>query len=421
MKRLLALSFGLAACGDNALPAAPGQIEVGPVTLDTTSLSLTFGALAIDHFISIGTIAKPDPTIYYDATDPTVGTFTSPARAVGMQDDWIVLDDGTKLRVADCAIADARPWISMRAHADAIFVRVTLPKDPAEPLYGTGDAAIHPNVAGTVREMQLRVDPKAESGLNETHVPVPLVMWPREDLAMFVADDRPGAMDLGATDPTRVTATYSLPARGAYRIYFVKGTQPIDLVRKYVQLTTKPAVPPRWAFAPQLWRNEWDNTDQMLGDASMQRTLHIPGSVMWIDNPWETAYNDFTIDPQRFADAQSLIANLGAQGYKVIFWSTPYVNATGLTADDHATGVGDGYFVTDDGGGVIDYPWSNGPGALVDFSKGAATNWWRDKIAMLTQIGAAGFKLDYGEDLVPDVGGSIVAMETSIGDNEIMH
>ena len=412
-----------AACGDNALPAAPGELTAGPVAIDTTSLALTFGPLAIDHFLAIGTTPAPDPTHYYDARDPAAATFAEPQRAVGLQDDgWIVLDDGTKLRLADCMVPGCAALdIDATAHADAVFVRLTLPVDPASPLYGTGDAAFHANVHGAVREMALRVDPASDSGLNETHVPVPLVLWPREGVGMLVADDRPGALDLGAAQADRVTATFALPARGAFRFYLYKASSPLELVRKYIRLSAKPAVPPRWAFAPQQWRNEWTDTSQMLGDAATMRQLHIPGSVMWIDNPWETAYNNFTLDTQRFADAQQLIADLGAQGYKVMFWSTPYVDSGGLTAADHAEGVGKHFFVTDDGGGVIDYPWSNGPGALVDFSADGATAWWRDRIAKVVAIGAAGFKLDYGEDLVPDVGGAVVAMETAVGDNEVMH
>src|SRR5262249_27662549 len=145
-------------------------------------------------------------------------------------------------------------------------------------------------------EMQLRVDPDSESGLNETHVPVPIVLWPRRGLGMFVADDRPGALDLGAAQADRVTATFTLPDRGTYKIFFFSAATPLDLVRTYVALTAKPAVPPRWAFAPQQWRNTWDSAAQVRGDAGEMRTRRIPGSVMWIDNPWETAYNTFVVD-----------------------------------------------------------------------------------------------------------------------------
>src|SRR5262249_42472058 len=152
------------------------------------------------------------------------------------------------------------------------------------------------NVAGTVREMQLRVALDSASSLNETHVPVPLVMWPRRGAAMFVADDRAGAVDAGKADATRVTATFTQPSRGRYRVFLFIAQQPVDLVRSYAALSALPAVPPRWAFAPQQWRNAWTSGAEMLGDADAMRTRHIPGSVMWIDNPWETGYNSFDVD-----------------------------------------------------------------------------------------------------------------------------
>lgn len=414
VKRALLL---LAACGDNIQPAPPGELTAGPVTIETADLSLTFGPLSIDHFLSIGSVADPDPTVFY-----TDATFASPTRGVSQEGDWLVLDDGTKIKLTECAFAQcAELDIDASAQPNAVFVRLTLPKTAGEPMYGTGDAAIHADVSGTTREMELRLDNASDSGLNETHVPVPLAMWPRENVAMFVADDRPGNMDLGATDPTRVVTTYALPARGAYKIFLYKAPTPVDLVRRYIVLTAPPAVPPKWAFAPQQWRNEWMDSAEMMSDATTMRSLHVPGSVMWIDNPWETAYNSFDVDTARFADAKQLITDLGAQGYKVIFWSTPYVNVDGPTASDHAEGIAHDYFVTGDAHHVLDYPWSSGPGALVDFTNPDATDWWRERIKKVVALGAAGFKLDYGEDMVPDVGGTVVAMLAMGGDNSVLH
>ena len=305
--------------------------------------------------------------------------------------------------------------------ANAVLVRLALPHAAGEPLYGTGDAARAPNVAGDVRELQFRLDPSVTSGLNETHVPVPLVLWPRSGLGAFVADDRPGALDLAAAAPDRVTATLALPVRGPYRVYLYTRANPIDLVRAYVALSARPAVPPKWAFAPQQWRNEWDSSADVVGDADAMRTRHIPGSVRWIDNPWETAYNTQQIDTARFADPPQLFADLAARGYKVILWSTPYVGTTGLTQSDHADGAAHHYFVTDDGGHTLDYPWNYGPGALVDFTAPGATAWWQAKLAAIVGLGASGFKLDFAEDVVTDVGGNIVGMETVAGDNSVMH
>jgi alpha-glucosidase (family GH31 glycosyl hydrolase) len=418
--RVVALAV-LAACGDNA--TLPATISSGPVSIDTATMTMTIAsmpAMTSGPFLAVADAESIDEHHYYDPLAPD--SLHAIDHAVGLSGGWLGLADGSKIRLGTCPIDNcAELDVDVTGHPHAVNMQLALAKDPAEPLYGTGDAATTANVAGTVREMQLRVSLTSDSGLNETHVPVPLVMWPRRGLAMFVADDRPGALDLGKSAPDRVTAAYAAPERGIYKIYLYVAKSPLDLVRGYVALSAKPAVPPRWAFAPQQWRNTWDSATEVLGDADAMRTRHIPGSVMWIDNPWETGYNTFVVDETRLPQPQQLIADLASRGYRVVFWSTPYVNTTGATLADHAEGAQNGYFVTDDTGVAIDYPWSDGPGALVDLTQDAATSWWRDRIQRVVSIGASGFKLDYGEDLVPDLAGNIVPMKTSAGDNVELH
>ncbi|HEY5936267.1 MAG TPA: glycoside hydrolase family 31 protein [Kofleriaceae bacterium] len=411
----------VAACGGDELPAPPDVVTAGPVTIDR-ELTLTIGSLVIENFLAIGETSNLDELEYYDPRGHSRVTLRTIERAVAADGDWVVLDGGTRMRLTACAVPDcATLELDASKHRDAVQLQIALPRGADEPLYGTGDAAIRANVAGTVREMQLRIDQESESSLNETHVPVPLVLWPRRGIGMLVADDRPGALDLGAATPERVTATFTLPARGVYAIQLFTAPAPLDLLRRYTSLTAAPAIPPRWAFAPQQWRNVWDSSDQVRGDANEMRARNIPGSVMWIDNPWQTGYNTFVVDETRLAGPQQLIADLGAQGYKVMFWSTPYVGTEPVTAADHADGAGRDFFVTDDGGRLIDYPWQNGPGALVDFTRDGATAWWRERIARVVAIGAAGFKLDFGEEIVPDIGGRILPMLLADGDNSTHH
>ena len=415
------------ACGDNlgGLDPVPATLSAGPVTIDTATMTLTLGsqpALVQPGFLAIGTAREVVPTTYYDPRGHADVTLAAVDRPRGMDGDALVLEGGTRIRlgacpVPDCAVLD----VDATAHRDAVQLRLALPRDADEPLYGTGDAGVRANVAGTVRAMQLQIDLESASSLNETHVPVPLVLWPRRGAGLFVADDRPGALDLGATDATRVTATFTLPARGAYRIYLYTADAPLELVRRYVALTGPPAVPPRWAFAPQQWRNVHDHTGQLLDDMAEMRARGIPGSAMWIDNPWQTGYNTFVIDEQRFANIDDAIAQLTAHGYKVVFWSTPYVGTTPVTAADRAEGAARGYFVTDEQGRAFDWPWQDGPGAMVDFTAPGATAWWRERIARVIARGAAGFKLDFGEELVPNIGGNIVTFELAAGDNSSHH
>jgi len=422
---VLALVVASAACGDDGLAPAPPLLTAGPVTIDTQTMTLTLAsgpALVQPQFLSIGTTTTVEEAHYYDPRGDDLVTLAPIAKARGLDGDWVVLDGGTRIQLTECAVGSCAILdIDATRHTNAVQISLTLPRDTTEPLYGTGDAAIRANVAGTVREMSLRVDTMSDSSLNETHVPVPLALWPRRGAGLFVADDRPGAFDLGAADPTRVTATFTLPARTTYRVYLYTAVEPLDLVRTYVALTAKPAVPPRWAFAPQQWRNVWDSTAEITGDMTEMRTRRIPGSAMWIDNPWQTAYNTFEIDALRFAQIDAAIADLTAHGYKVMFWSTPYVGRSPLSAADRSEGVANDFFVTNENGTPFDWPWQDGPGLLVDFTRPGAIGWWRERINRVVARGAAGFKLDFGEELVPDLGGNIVPFLLADGDNSTHH
>ena len=379
-------------------------------------------ALEMPQFLRIGTVDEIDPAHYYDPRGDELVTFTPVTQVRGLDDGWVVLADGARMRLAPCPTGEcAMLDLDASNVANAALIQIALPRGADEPLYGTGDAPARVNVAGTVREMSLRIDFASDSSLNETHVPIPLVLWPRRTAGMFIADDRPGALDLGAADPAQVTATFALPAHGAFRVYLYTAQTPIDLVRQYAALTSMPAVPPRWAFAPQQWRNAHNATSELLDDAQQMRTRKIPGSVMWIDNPWQTAYNSFVIDEARFAQIDNAIATLTQQGYKVVFWSTPYIGKEPELAADRAEGVANKYFVTNDTGTAFDWPWQDGPGYLVDFTREGAIAWWRERIARVVARGAAGFKLDFGEELVPDLGGNVIEFRLAEGTNSTHH
>ncbi len=412
----------LAACGGGDLPPAPAELAAGPVTIETQTMRLRIGELAVERFLSIGVAGEVDETHYYDPLGDSRAELVEIERARGRDGDWIALEGGARMRLGPCELEGCAVLeIDASGHRGAVQLRIALPHAPGEPAYGTGDAPARANVAGTVRELQLRIDPESESSLNETHVPVPLLLWPRRGVGVLVADDRPGALDVAASAADRATATFTLPARGPFRVLVFAAPSPLELVRHYTALTARPAVPPRWAFAPQQWRNVWASSDEVRGDAAEMRARRIPGSVMWIDNPWQTAYNTFVVDEARLAAPAQLLADLAAQGYKVLFWSTPYVGTTAATAADRAEGASRDFFVTDDGGVPIDFPWQDGPGALVDFTRDGAAAWWRERIARVTAIGAAGFKLDFGEEVVPDIGGNVVPMRLAAGDNGSHH
>jgi alpha-glucosidase (family GH31 glycosyl hydrolase) len=427
-------ALAAAGCGDDAgLAPAPPVVEAGPVSITTDPLEITItgplGELRRERFVELGVVdGAPDLARYVDPRDPggDAGdgvTWSAPARALGVDDDgWLVLDGGARLRLQP-GDDDAHAVLTLDASAvpGAVLDRLVLPLEPGEPVHGFGESFGGADASGQVREAQFRVDLGSESGLNEAHVPVPLALWPGRGAGLFVADRRVGAFDLGAARPGDALATFGRPERGPRAFHLFVADAPVALVERYVALTARPAVPPRWALAPQQWRNVHDSSDQVRDDARAMRDLGIPGSVMWIDNPWQTGYNTFVVDEARFAGFDALMDELAALGYRVVFWSTPYLLDEPPTAPDFAEAADAGYFVRDGAGRVLEFPWKEGPVGLVDFTNPDATAWWQQRIARIVERGASGFKLDYGEDVVPELAGTALEMQLAAGSNAELH
>ena len=102
------------------------------------------------------------------------------------------------------------------------------------------------------------------------------------------------------------------------------------------------------------WRNGWNDAATLLGDLDEYRTRHIPASTVWIDNPWQTSYNDATLDPARFGDAAAMMKSIAAKGFRTIAWSTPYLDRPADKPQNDAQELFEqanakGYFVKSDG------------------------------------------------------------------------
>ncbi len=417
------------ACGGDDEPP-PDTVASGDVVVETDPLRLVVSApggdFTVEAFVEVGVVESLDEGGYYDPRDAedSAVRWQAATRATEYDPDTgvLTLDNGVTLALAQGPVEESSTLTLDAAGVEnAVLLRLVMPRDPSEPIYGFGESFLSAEAGGSVREMQFRVDTESESSINEAHVPVPLALWPARGAGLFVEDPRPGAFDIGAARADRVLGTFTLASPGPLEAHLFTAEEPLGLLRRYASLTATPALPPLWAFAPQQWRNEHDSSDQVREDAEAMRSLGIPGSLMWIDNPWQTAYNDFIFDEDRFADPDQLIADLEALGYHVLVWSTPYVNRSGLTEPDFIEARDAGYLVTDDVGKPFVFPWQDGPGALVDFTADGATEWWRERISRVTDIGIRGFKLDFGEDVVPELGGRLANLNLAAGSAQTMH
>ena len=226
---------------------------------------------------------------------------------------------------------------------------------------------------------------------------------------VFVKGDWPGYFDLAASDPTKVKIEFEGP-RFELKIY--TAATPVEIVKAHSADAGLPILPPKWMFTPWRWRDEhtqratyYDGTkvtgpfnSEVMEDVLMMRSYGIPNGVYWIDRPWGPGkpwgYDDFDIDYDRLPNFDAMVKWLNGHGQKTVLWIAPFYQGKmeheALAKKWNLTGQ-----VRPDNGN--NYP-------MVDLSNPDAKAYWQAGIEKLLKRGVAGFKLDRGEENIPDDG-----------------
>lgn len=282
------------------------------------------------------------------------------------------------------------------------FVRVRASVDPEEGLYGLGGAPDHVNHRGFVRPMQMEPDLAIESANNEIHVPVPLLIGTR-GWGLFVRSKRLGVFDVATEDPRLVEITYGTAEESAegLELHLFSVAHPLDVLGGYYRLTGQARLPARWVYGPLIWRDENEDQAEVLDDIEKIRALDLATSGIWIDRPYASAVNTFDFLPSQFPDPEAMISAAHDAGLRVALWHTPYLEeATGALREEAEA---KGYFPPEVG--LRLNRWSD----PIDFTHPEAYAWWQSLIERYTRLGIEGFKLDYGEDLLPGLAGARTA------------
>ncbi len=94
------------------------------------------------------------------------------------------------------------------------------------------------------------------------------------------------------------------------RIVLFTGPEFPGILEKFTAQAGRAILPPYWAFAPWMARDYHQNQDQVKEDVDKTRELGLPASVILIDSPWTSAYNDYKFNPKQFADAPAMVKHL---------------------------------------------------------------------------------------------------------------
>ena len=392
-----------------------GELPIPPEVVfeddDGNSVTITTSPLTIvgrkngevvwdgaDAPISLGVVAQYDSQKRYDPEFVSDGV------------EWVALENPVSFQQEDSGavvlIFEPQPGRKYRLGVEAnskgivtfefaplewdgeVLAQVSyLSKDPAENFYGLGEAFDRVAKRGSSRQMHMSVDFEQESGYNEVHIPIPLLISTNGS-GIFVEDRHPGLFDVCDSDAQRVRIRFST---STLKFHLLFAPTPLDVLTRYVHLAGNPALPPQWAFGILQWQDEIDGQDAVMDDAHAMRDLDLPCSAIWIDRPFATAHESFVFDPTSYPDSAQMVKDLNALGYRLAIWSAPYLSED--LAEEYAEAEKNGYFVVSNDVHFEKF------GTLMDFTNPGAVELWQGLISNATDIGIEGFKLDYGEDV----------------------
>jgi alpha-D-xyloside xylohydrolase len=223
---------------------------------------------------------------------------------------------------------------------------------------------------------------------------------------LFAKTNWPGKFDFCAGDSQQVKIEFEGPSF-EFKIYSAK--TPAEIVSAHALDAGPPFLPPKWMYAPWRWRDEhtqrtayYDGTpvlgpfnSEMMEDVLMMRAYGIPCGVYWIDRPYgpgRLGYDDFEIDPKRLPNFAESVKWLGDQNIRMLLWIAPF-----FQGKMEKEGQEKGFTLAGQKPSSNNYP-------MVDLSNHAAKAYWQAGIEKLLKLGVAGFKLDRGEEQIPDDG-----------------
>lgn len=403
---------GLAACALSAALLASHEVQQppagAPLVLSAPALKAIAGApkaLSLDgFFVETSQGRTPLPPALVQPGPAGAGSWTNRA----------TLADG---RVVSIAVArqGGRMTVSLSAEPSAGVIRWGLRIDAARDEYFTGlmervvdgpqQASWAPGITAAMDLRGQTVDLLVKPTLS---VYAPFYLSSR-GYSVTVRGTWPGHFDFAATDPARVAIDIEGPT---LELAVNTAATPAALVRAHALEDGPPFLPPKWLYSPWRWRDEhtqrtiyYDGTpvagpfnSEVMEDVLMMQAFGIPNGVYWIDRPWGVGkpwgYDDFEIDPVRLPNFREMVQWLESRQSKTVLWITASYNGQMATEALAKGWVYPGQVRPANGN---NYP-------MVDLTNPAARKYWQDGIAKLLALGVAGFKLDRGEENIPDDG-----------------
>ncbi len=183
---------------------------------------------------------------------------------------------------------------------------------------------------------------------------------------------------------------------GKIDLFFIPGLSPIDIIKKYTNLTGKPEMPPLWALGYH--QSKWSYVPEYVlsGIAIELRRQRIPCDCLYLDIDYMNGYRVFTWDDEKFTNPRHLMNSLKQIGFRTVAIIDP-----GIKIDPeyyiYQEGLENDYFVKTAQGDIYIGPVWPGYCHFPDFTRKDVRNWWADHVAKLYESEIDGVWNDMNE------------------------
>jgi alpha-glucosidase len=296
--------------------------------------------------------------------------------------------------VRDAALAAGLPGRGLGPSA-----RVYKRHAPTARYFGCGERTGGLDKTGTY-QLFWNVDPPFghTPSLNNLYSSVPFVLVLDQGRAWGLFLDNPGRVefDLAREHPGR--AWFGTQC-GDLVYYVFAGPTPAAVLERYTELTGRTPMPPLWALGYHQSSWNYEDAEHIRALAREFRARDIPCDALYLDIDYMEGYRVFTWSRERFPDPKGLIADLHAQGFRVVTIVDP-----GVKVDEgypvYREGRAGGHFCrTASGEEYRNVVW---PGlcAFPDFTSARTRDWWAGLHRALLEAGVDGIWCDMNEPAV---------------------
>ena len=190
---------------------------------------------------------------------------------------------------------------------------------------------------------------------------------------------------------------------GEMRYYFINGPRPLDVTRRFTELTGRAPMPPKWALGYH--QSKWSYyPESVVRDLAKEfRDRKIPCDVIHLDIDYMDGFRCFTWNNERFPDPDTMIQDLENQGFKTIVIIDPGIKIDKEYAV-YEQGIENNYFCKRADGPLFKGSVWPGPCHFPDFTNPKVREWWSTLFEGLVENGVAGVWNDMNEPAVFETG-----------------